>query len=124
AREGLRNGWGEVERMRLSYRQRRNLMCKAFADMGIPVTEPDGAFYVFPDIRRTGLSSAEFASALIEKHQVAVVPGSVFGAGGEGYVRCCYATGIAKLKTALERIARMVADHGVPRSLVGNVRVP
>lgn len=124
ALEGLRNGWSEVERMRLSYRQRRNLMCKAFADMGIPVTEPDGAFYVFPDIRRTGLSSAEFASALIEKHRVAVVPGSVFGAGGEGYVRCCYATGIAKLKTALERIARMVADHGVTCSPAGNARVP
>ena len=94
--EGLRNGFPEVEKMRISYQQRRNLMVQAFEDMNIPVTEPDGAFYIFPDIRRTGLASEEFATRLIQEHQVAVVPGNVFGAGGEGFIRCCYATEIGK----------------------------
>ncbi len=110
ALEGLKNGWNEVEKMRISYRQRRNLMYKALTEMGLPVTEPEGAFYIFPDIRSTGLTSEEFATRLIEKHQVAVVPGNVFGAGGEGYIRCCYATDIQKIKTALSRIADMVQE--------------
>lgn len=110
AMEGLKNGWSEVEKMRISYRQRRNLMYKALTEMGLPVTEPEGAFYIFPDIRSTGLTSEEFATRLIEKHQVAVVPGNVFGAGGEGYIRCCYATDIQKIKTALHRIADMVQE--------------
>jgi aminotransferase len=67
---------------------------------------------MFPDIRKTGLSSEEFAARLIEDYQVAVVPGGVFGAGGEGYVRCCYATDAGKIKTALERIGRMAAGKG------------
>lgn len=108
--EGLKNGWNEVEKMRISYRQRRNLMYKALIEMGLPVTEPEGAFYIFPDIRSTGLTSEEFATRLIEKHQVAVVPGNVFGAGGEGYIRCCYATDIQKIKTALSRIADMLQE--------------
>ncbi len=108
AAEGLRNGFAEVEKMRISYEQRRNLMYKAFIEMGLPVTEPDGAFYIFPDIRSTGLTSEEFATKLINDYQVAVVPGSVFGAGGEGFIRCCYATEIGKIKEALKRIAAMV----------------
>ena len=110
AAEGLRNGWAEVEKMRVSYQQRRNLMYKAFSDMGLPATEPEGAFYIFPDIRSTGLTSEEFATQLIEKHQVAVVPGSVFGAAGEGFVRCCYATNIEKIKIAVSRIADLVKE--------------
>lgn len=110
ALEGLKNGWNEVEKMRISYRQRRNLMYKALIEMGLPVTEPEGAFYIFPDIRSTGLTSEEFATRLIEQHQVAVVPGNVFGAGGEGYIRCCYATDIQKIKTALSRIADMLQE--------------
>lgn len=110
AMEGLKNGWSEVEKMRISYRQRRNLMYKALIEMGLPVTEPEGAFYIFPDIRSTGLTSEEFATRLIEQHQVAVVPGNVFGAGGEGYIRCCYATDIQKIKTALSRIADMLQE--------------
>ena len=111
ALEGLRSGMDEVEKMRLSYQQRRNLMYKAFCDMGLSVTEPEGAFYMFPDIRFTGLTSEEFATELIEKHQVAVVPGSVFGACGEGFIRCCYATDIAKIKEALRRIGEMVQKY-------------
>jgi aminotransferase len=110
AAEGLRNGWNEVEKMRLSYQQRRNFMYKAFCDMGLPAAEPEGAFYIFPDIRPTGLTSEEFATELIRKHQVAVVPGSVFGAGGEGFIRCCYATDIAKIKIALSRMQLLLNE--------------
>ncbi len=108
ALEGLRSGWSEVERMRVSYQQRRNIMYKAFVEMGLDVVEPEGAFYIFPNISSTGLTAEEFATRLIEEYQVAVVPGDVFGAGGAGYIRCCYATDINKIKIALERIAVMV----------------
>lgn len=108
ALEGLRSGWSEVERMRVSYQQRRNIMYKAFVEMGLEVVEPEGAFYIFPNISSTGLTAEEFATRLIEEYQVAVVPGDVFGAGGAGYIRCCYATDINKIKIALERIAAMV----------------
>lgn len=110
AAEGLRNGWKEVERMRVSYQQRRNLMEKAFNEMGLPVPEPKGAFYMFPDISATGLSSEEFATRLFKERNVAVVPGSVFGAGGEGHIRVCYATAVDKIKIALERIQLMVQN--------------
>lgn len=108
--EGLRNGWSEVEKMRVSYKQRRNLMCDAFRKMGLPVPEPAGAFYIFPDISTTGLSSEEFATRLFQKHNVAVVPGSVFGLGGEGHIRCCYATAVDKIKIALEKIAEFIEE--------------
>ena len=111
ALEGLTHGESEVEKMRLSYQQRKNLAYKAFCDMGLAVSAPDGAFYLFVDIRRTGFSSEQFAQKLIDEYKVAVVPGSVFGAGGEGFVRCCYATDIARLKTALERIAYMTQKY-------------
>lgn len=108
AMEGLRHGMAEVERMRRSYERRRNLMVKGFADMGLPCIEPEGAFYVFPDIRGTALTSEEFARRLIEEKKVAVVPGGCFGKAGEGFVRCCYATDIDKIKTALSRMKDMV----------------
>ncbi len=111
ALEGLKTGASEVERMRVSYQQRRNLMYKAFTEMGLPCTEPEGAFYMFPDIRQTGLTSEQFATELIQNYQVAVVPGNVFGAGGEGFIRCCYATDINKIKIALDRIRQMVDAH-------------
>ncbi|MCQ2248430.1 MAG: aminotransferase class I/II-fold pyridoxal phosphate-dependent enzyme [Treponema sp.] len=111
AAEGLRNGWSEVEKMRISYQQRRNLMYKAFCDMGLPVPEPTGAFYMFPDITSTGLTSEEFATQLFQKYNVAVVPGSVFGEGGEGHIRCCYATATDKIKVALEKIKLFVEEN-------------
>lgn len=110
AAEGLKNCFKDVEKMRVSYQQRRNLMYKAFCDMGLSVPEPTGAFYMFPDISSTGLTSEEFATQLFQKYNVAVVPGSVFGLGGEGHVRCCYATAIDKIKIALDRIARFVNE--------------
>ena len=110
AAEGLRSGWSEVEKMRLRYQQRRNVMYTAFLDMGLSCIEPEGAFYMFPDITSTGMTSEEFATELIEKHNVAVVPGTCFGEGGEGFVRCCYATDINKIKIAMERIAQLVKE--------------
>ncbi len=113
AAEGLRHGWAEVEKMRISYQQRRNIMYKAFIDMGLPCNEPEGAFYMFPDIRSSGMTSEQFATEAIEKYSVAVVPGTCFGAGGEGFIRCCYATDIAKIKEALRRLNAMLISHGV-----------
>lgn len=110
ALEGLKHGWNEVEKMRISYKQRRNLMYKAFCDMGLSVPEPTGAFYMFPDISATGLSSEEFAMRLFKKHNVAVVPGSAFGKAGEGHIRCCYATSVEKIKIALAKIDVMVRE--------------
>ena len=108
AAEGLKHGWKDVEKMRTSYQQRRNLMYKAFCDMNLPVPEPTGAFYMFPDITSTGMTSEEFALGLFQEHNVAVVPGNVFGLGGEGHIRCCYATSIDKIKIALDRIRDFV----------------
>jgi len=108
ALEGLERGWNEVEKMRVSYRQRRNLMMKSLDSMNLPYITPDGAFYLFVDIRRTGLSSEEFAVKLITDYKVAVVPGHVFGSCGEGFVRCCYATDISKIRVALERIGKLL----------------
>lgn len=110
AAEGLRNAWDQVEKMRLSYQQRRNIMLDAFVKMGLSCTEPEGAFYIFTDIRKTKMTSEEFATKLIREYKVAVVPGSVFGEGGEGFIRCCYATDINRIKIALERIAQMIDD--------------
>lgn len=110
AAEGLRSAWSEVEKMRISYQQRRNLMHSAFIEMGLPCVEPEGAFYMFPDIRLTGMTSEEFATELIQKHNVAVVPGTCFGSGGEGFIRCCYATDVNKIKIAMARIGEMVKE--------------
>ena len=108
ALEGLEHGWEEVEKMRLSYRQRRNFMMKHFDAMNLPYVHPSGAFYLFADIRSTGLSSEEFAVKLITDYKVAVIPGNVFGKGGEGFIRCCYATELTKIRTALERIEQLL----------------
>ena len=80
--------------------------------IGLPVFEPRGAFYAFPDIRISGLSSDEFAMTLLDEEQVACIPGNAFGLGGEGYVRMCYATAQDKIEDALERMNRFVRRHG------------
>ena len=94
--------------MRRAYAQRRNLMLRRFAEMGLPCFSPGGAFYMFPDIRKYGLTSKEFALRLLEEESVAVVPGSAFGKAGEGSVRACYATAYDKIEIALDRIAAFV----------------
>ena len=106
--EGLKNGWSEVEKMRVSYQQRRNLMYKAFCDMGLKVPEPTGAFYMFPDITSTGMKAEQFAMDFFKQYNVAVVPGTAFGKGGEGHIRCCYATSIDKIKIALDRLQEFI----------------
>ncbi len=102
--EALRNGDKDVEMMRTAYDQRRKFLIKALRDMGIKCFEPFGAFYIFPSIKEFGMTSEEFATKLLEEEKVAVVPGSAFGAGGEGFIRISYAYSIEDLKKALARI--------------------
>ena len=107
--EALRNGDADVEMMRESYNQRRNYLMNAFKEMGLPCFEPFGAFYVFPDIREFGMTSEEFAFALLDDQNLAVVPGSAFGDSGEGFLRISYAYSLEKLKIAMGRLAEFVA---------------
>lgn len=106
--EALRSGSASVEHMRKSYRQRRNFVTSAFEEMGLMTNRPGGAFYIFPSIKETGMSSEAFAEALLIEEKVAVVPGSVFGESGEGYIRCSYATSMKQLTEAMKRIKRFV----------------
>jgi aminotransferase len=108
ALEALRNGSEEKDRMVESYNQRRRLIVKGFRDVGLDIHEPHGAFYAFPSIAKTGLSSEEFASRLLVEGKVAAVPGHVFGKGGEGFLRCSYATSVANLTEAIDRIGAFV----------------
>jgi aminotransferase len=108
ALEALERGQRSMERMREEYRLRRNLIVTSLNEAGIPCHLPKGAFYVFPDIRGTGMTSKEFALKLLEEKKVAVVPGTAFGPSGEGYVRCSYATALDQIKIAVERIADFV----------------
>ena len=105
--EALRTQADTAE-MRSSYEKRRNFLCAALNEMGVPCHVPKGAFYVFPYIGDYGLSSKDFALRLLDEENVACVPGSAFGACGEGYLRCCYATDIEEIKVATERMARFV----------------
>jgi aminotransferase len=107
--EALEHGDAAVAHMREKYELRRNYIVSALNDMGIPCPTPRGAFYVFADIRPTGLGSREFSLRLLEEHKVAVVPGPAFGADGEGFVRCSYATSLEQIKIAMERMAKFVA---------------
>ncbi len=99
----------DVEQMRLAYDRRRHVLLLALREAGLPTFEPEGAFYCFPDIRSTGLSSEEFAERLIHEESVAVVPGDAFGPSGKGYVRCSYATADENVIEAGRRINRFVA---------------
>lgn len=112
ALEGLEQGWQEVQTMCTSYRQRRNSMMKALDAIGLPYIRPDGAFYLFVDIRSTGYTAEEFTVKLINEYKVAVVPGNVFGKCGEGFIRCCYATDREKIQEALRRIGLLL--KGIP----------
>lgn len=109
ALEALKNGMEEKDRMMESYNQRRRLVVKGFRDIGIDCHEPQGAFYAFPCISSTGLTSEEFAFRLLNEAKVAAVPGHVFGMGGEGFLRCSYATSVNQLLEALERIGKFMS---------------
>jgi aminotransferase len=106
------HGMEEKDRMIESYNQRRRLVVQGFRQIGLPCHEPQGAFYVFPSIQSTGMSSEEFAARLVLEAKVAAVPGHVFGKGGEGFLRCCYATSVAQLTEALERIGNFLSKIG------------
>ena len=108
ALEAMRQPAEDMAPMLRAYEMRRNYLQAAFAEIGIPMHTPAGAFYAFPRIARFGLSSREFAVRLLDAANVAVVPGTAFGACGEGFVRCSYATGMEQLKEAVARIARFV----------------
>lgn len=108
-REGRANGYEDVIRMRESYDRRRRLMMDGFRQMGLACFEPLGAFYVFPSIEKTGLSSEEFCERLLAEERVACVPGTAFGACGEGHIRCSYATAVDKLNQALDKMARFMS---------------
>ena len=102
--EAMRNGDGDIEHMREEYDRRRRYLVENLNRIGLPCFEPKGAFYVFPDIRSTGLTSEEFCERFLLEEKVAVIPGSAFGPGGEGFVRACYA---ASMKDIAEAVARM-----------------
>ncbi|MDX1545632.1 MAG: aminotransferase class I/II-fold pyridoxal phosphate-dependent enzyme [Rhodothermales bacterium] len=101
----------EVEAMRRAYDQRRRTIVDGLRAAGLPTFEPEGAFYAFPDIRSTGLSSEDFAQELLREEHVAVVPGDAFGPSGAGFVRCSYATAQEQIEEAVERIGRFARKH-------------
>ena len=107
--EALEHGDAAVAHMREEYELRRNFIVSALNDMGLPCPTPRGAFYVFVDIRPTGLTSREFSLRLLEEKKVAVVPGTAFGQDGEGFVRCSYATSLEQIKIAMQRTAEFVS---------------
>ena len=106
--EALEHGEPAVAHMREKYELRRNFIVSALNDMRLRCHLPRGAFYVFPEVRSTGLSSRDFAMRLLEEEKVAVVPGTAFGPSGEGFVRCSYATSLEQIKIAMERMAAFV----------------
>ncbi len=106
--EALENGDAEVIKMRREYYRRRNFIHGSLNEMGLTCFKPEGAFYAFPYIGDTGLSSKDFAFKLLEEENVACVPGTAFGPSGEGHIRCSYATSLEELKEAMFRIKRFV----------------
>ena len=108
ALEAIQHGEADTIEMREQYRLRRNFIVGAFNAMGLSCHLPRGSFYAFPCVKSTGLSSKEFAVKLLEQEHVACVPGSAFGPGGEGYLRCCFATALDQIQIATERIAGFV----------------
>ena len=108
----LRGCDDEIEMMRDEYNRRRRYVVKALNEMGLTCFEPRGAFYVFPSIACSGLTSAEFCEMLLKEQEVAIIPGDAFGASGEGYARISYAYSVDHLETAMRRIRRFLADHG------------
>jgi aminotransferase len=112
ALEALEAGLDDVSRMVAEYDRRRRLIVRGLADLGLATTNPDGAFYVFPSIVTTNQTSEAFAESLLRHARVAVVPGSVFGAAGEGFVRVSYATGLSQIERALERMNQYLRAGG------------
>jgi len=113
ALEALRSGETARRKMVHEYNQRRRMFVHGLNEIGWPCPEPKGAFYVFPSIGHTGMTSSDFARDLLFEQKVAAVPGSAFGESGEGHIRCTYATGTDNLREALRRIERFLTDRGI-----------
>jgi aminotransferase len=111
ALEALQHGEDGVQEMLASYTTRRQMMVDGLNRIGLTCAHPKGAFYAFPSVAKTGMSSEDFAEKLLFEEKVAVVPGNAFGAAGEGYVRCAYCTALDKIEEALERMERFVKRH-------------
>ena len=111
--EAMRNGDEDIEKMRDEYDGRRRYLVEGFRQLGLPCEEPKGAFYVFPDIRGTGLTSDEFCEQFLMAERVAVIPGSAFGQGGEGFVRACYSASTEDLGEALARLKRFLKQRNM-----------
>ena len=109
--EALKSGESSVTEMIEEYNRRRLVIVKGLNDIGLSCFEPRGAFYAFPSIKSTGMTSEKFAERLLIEAKVAVVPGSAFGQCGEGHIRCCYATSLADIEEALSRMKQFVAKH-------------
>jgi len=120
ATEALKEAATITEEARNTYRLRRDFLRRRLGEAGLPCVRADGAFYLFVDVRGTGLSAREFAMELLEEERVAVVPGEAFGPGGEGFVRCSYATSLERLEVAADRIQRFTARRksGQPAAAV------
>ena len=108
----LRQCDDQIEMMRDEYNRRRRYVVKALHEMGLTCFEPRGAFYVFPSIQISGLTSSEFCEQLLREKEVAIIPGSAFGASGEGYARISYAYSVDHLQTAMKRIREFLTEHG------------
>jgi len=109
--EALKSGEKDIMEMVADYDRRRKFIVKGLREIGLPCFEPRGAFYAFPSIKSTGLTSEEFSEQLLMEEKVAVVQGTAFGPSGEGYIRCCYATSLADIEEALVRMRRFVEKH-------------
>ena len=114
ALQALKNGESDIKRMVAEYDQRRKVIVRGLNRIGLKCHEPKGAFYAFPSVQATGLTSDEFTEKLLMEEKVVVMPGNLFGQQGEGFVRCCYAAAMSDIEEALQRMARFVE-----RCLVG-----
>ena len=111
--EAMQNGDGDVVAMREEYDMRRRLIVDGLNSLGLTCFEPEGAFYVFPSIAATGMTSEEFCERLLKEKHVAVIPGTAFGASGEGFVRISYCYSLKHIQEALERIRAFLAENGL-----------
>lgn len=109
--EAVKNGDNDIAAMVSEYNYRRKVILEAFNQMGLTCFEPEGAFYIFPCIKSTGLGSNEFCETLLKEQKVAVVPGNAFGESGEGYIRCSYAYSIDAINKAVDRIDKFLSSH-------------
>ncbi|TET45947.1 MAG: aminotransferase class I/II-fold pyridoxal phosphate-dependent enzyme, partial [Dehalococcoidia bacterium] len=111
ALEALKSGKDDVKQMVAEYGQRRKVIVRGLNQIGLACHEPKGAFYAFPSVQVTGMTSEEFTEKLLLEEKVVVMPGNLFGPQGEGFVRCCYATALSDIEEALRRMGRFVERH-------------